>query len=45
MIKQCSNCKDAYESCHMRNKNSGFPCCNFWEPQKNGGKKDASTKK
>jgi hypothetical protein len=34
MIKQCSNCKYAYEECHMRAKEIGDTlACNFWKPQ------------
>jgi len=43
MIRQCSNCKYAYEKCHMQAKESGDTlACNFWEDadDKDKDKKD-----
>jgi hypothetical protein len=45
MIRQCSNCKYAYERCHdeMKKQNEDsmryIPCCNFWEPEEDKDKK------
>lgn len=45
MIKQCSNCKHAYEKCHMQAKEWGNTlACNFWESDEPEKKEDKDKK-